>query len=506
MAAFRIAFGRIQQESNALTDVLTTLEDFERVHLKRGEDLLEACSAHNMEAEGFLKNAELSGFVQAMEQQGRGDVDLVPLTSAWAVSGGPLTKDTFETLSNEIIHGIRSAGNIDAIFLAMHGAMSVVGDKDPEGTLLMSIREEFGEELPIAITLDLHANLTTSKVEGTTILTAYRTNPHRDHKKVGFRAGTMLLQTLRQEVAPTSAWRSLPLVLGGGTTLDFLPPMRAIFGWMKKMEQNPKVLYLSLFMAHPWNDHPDMGWAVHVITDNAPELAEELADTLAEKAWGVRTKQPPEFPTIMEAIPMIRRSWLRRKFGCAVVCDASDVVGAGASGENTHLLASLLENGKGLQAYVPLRDAEAVDELWDKDAGEKVTLLVGGKLDPKWNVPLEVTGTVGLRKNTRHFGRAVVLDLGDIKLAITEAAPMVMDPEFFNELGMNLWAADVAVVKSFFPFRLYFWRYNRKSIYVRTRGATDFDAAKDIKLADPVYPFEDVSEWRPVDRRRRSQI
>lgn len=503
MPSYRIAFGRIQQESNALTDVRTTLEDFERVHIKSGQELLAACAPNGTEAEGFLKNAELSGFVEAVREQGRGEVELVPLVSAWAVSGGPLTKDTFATLSDQLINGIEEAGHIDAVFLAMHGAMCVEDDKDPEGTLLARIREKFGEKLPTAITLDLHGNLTVSKVTGSTIIAAYRTNPHRDHKKVGYRAGTLLLQTLREEVTPTSAWRSLPLVLGGGKTLDFLSPMRAIFAWMKKMEQNPKVLYLSLFMAHPWNDHPDMGWGVHVITDNDPDLAEKLADDLAHKAWEVREEQPPEFPTISEAIPMIRRSWFRRKIGCVVVCDASDVVGAGAAGENTHLLATLLKDGKGLRAYIPLRDAEAVETLWEKEPGDQVTLLVGGKLDPRWNNPIEVTGVVGLKKETRHFGRAVVFNLGDIELAITEAAPIVMDPGFYNDLGLNLWAADLAVVKSFFPFRLYFWRYNRKSLYVRTRGATDFDAARNIELTDAVHPFSEVNEWQPVDRRRR---
>ena len=33
------------------------------------------------------------------------------------------------------------------------------------------------------------------------------------------------------------------------------------------------------------------------------------------------------------------------------------------------------------------------------------------------------------------------------------------------------------MVKNFFPFLMFFLPYNRKTIFVRTHGTTDFDAA-----------------------------
>ena len=85
----RIAFGRINQETNALSSVPTTLDDFSAQHLRHGDELLAACARREMEAPGFIRNAELSGFVHAARQDG--EVELVPLWSAWAVPGGPLT-------------------------------------------------------------------------------------------------------------------------------------------------------------------------------------------------------------------------------------------------------------------------------------------------------------------------------------------------------------------------------------------------------------------------------
>ena len=67
----RIAFARLQQESNALSPATTTQEEFERNHFLKGAELLERCQKGAQEVEGFIKNAELSGFVQGVQDEGR---------------------------------------------------------------------------------------------------------------------------------------------------------------------------------------------------------------------------------------------------------------------------------------------------------------------------------------------------------------------------------------------------------------------------------------------------
>ena len=58
-------------------------------------------------------------------------------------------------------------------------------------------------------------------------------------------------------------------------------------------------------------------------------------------------------------------------------------------------------------------------------------------------------------------------------------------------------------MKNFFPFLLFFAPMNRKTIFVRTRGVTDFDAARELTFDGPVYPFDEIAEWRSTDARRR---
>lgn len=499
----RIAFARLSLETNALSPVHTTIADFERTHLVADPDeLLRRCGPDAAEAPGFVKHAELSGFLRAVDDW-PDPVELIPLFSAWTVPGGPLSSEAWMHFRSRLLDGLRQAGPLDGVFLSLHGALCVPGVDDPEATLLEAVRNLLGP-IPIGVTLDLHANLTPRKVRATSILGAYRTNPHRDHARVGRRVGELLLRTLTGQARPVAAWRTLPLLLGGGNCVDFLNPMRPLYRWMRKAEKDPRVLYVSLFQSQPWLDHPEVGWATHVVTDGDPELAERLAEELADLCWSVRHEQPPEFPDALDAIEQARQARWARRLGTVCMVDASDVVGAGGTGDNTRLLRALLEHATDLGAYFPLRDPVAVDVLWGACEGQRVQLPVGGSLDPDRNVPLPVIGRVRRKMHTDSFGRAVHLQVDHVQVVITEGANLVVKPRFYTQIGLDPWKADVVVVKSLFPFRLFFAPMNRYTLYVRTEGITDFDAAlREIPWETPLHPRDDIACWRPTDRRRR---
>jgi microcystin degradation protein MlrC len=498
----RIAFARVAQETNALSPVPTTLDDFRRTHLVEGEALLRGCTRGGDEAPGFLRDAELSGFVAAAREAEGVTVEPVPLFSAWAVPSGPLTRETFDALTARIVEGLRAAGDLDGLFLCLHGAMGVTGVRDPESALLRAAREALPGR-PVAVTHDLHANVTRARIEACEVLAGYLTNPHRDHFATGRRAGAALVRAVAGTARPTTAWRSLPMLLGGGTTVDLLPPMLPIFLRLRGALRDRRVLSANVYMCHPWNDDPDLGWSTVVTTDGEPRLAEDLADELAERCWEVRKVPPPRFPEASEAIAAARAARLARRLGVVCMSDVSDVVAAGGTGENTRLLAALLAEGSDLVSYVPLRDPAAVAALWDTPVGERVSVRVGGKLDPARNEALAVRGTVLRAQRMAGFERMVVLDLGAVKLVLTEGPALAMKPAFYEDVGLSVWKADVVVVKSFFPFRLYFLPMSRKTMYVRTKGITDFDAAFTLPFADAVWPRDQVDDWRPADRRRR---
>jgi microcystin degradation protein MlrC len=490
----RIAFARIMQETNALSPVRTELADF--AHSIEGEALL-AAATRGPEVAGFYRRAELAGFVDAARVAG---ATPVPVMSAWAMSGGPLSRACFASLEARLVEGLRAAGPVDAVYLALHGAMGVDGVRDPESRLLAAARAAAGG-VPIVASHDLHGNVTRARVDACDALVAYHTNPHRDHARTGRRAGALAIALARGE-RPHVAWRSLPMLLGGGMTLDFLAPMRGIFRGIRRAERRGEVLAASVFMVHPWNDDPELGWST-VVVGRDRAVAEALADELAERCWAVRDVRPPAFPGAREAIARARAARLRRRFGCVTIADASDVVAAGAPGDSTHLLRALVEDGAGLRAYAAVRDPVAVDELWPRRVGDAVSTTIGGRLDPASSTPLAVRGELVGRYERRGFGRNVVLAVADVRIVVTEGPAMVMRPSFYREVGLDPWRADIVVVKSFFPFLLFFLACSRMTIFARTRGATDLDAAFRLRFDGPIHPRDDVPDWRPRDAARR---
>jgi microcystin degradation protein MlrC len=272
---------------------------------------------------------------------------------------------------------------------------------------------------------------------------------------------------------------------------------------MRIAENSGEALGASTFMVHPWNDSPALGWSTIVVTDNDMPAADRLAEELAEMCWERRHEQPPEFSNASDAVAAARAAKWRRKLGCVTMSDASDVVTAGAAGDSTHLLRALIEEGGGMTTYAAVRDPNAIEMLWPRSEGDIVATTIGATLDPASSSPLPVRGTVVSKHERQGFGRTVVLAVDHVRVVITEGPSMVMRPSFYTEVGLDPWHADIVMVKNFFPFLMFFLPYNRKTIFVRTKGTTDFDAAFQLSFDGPMHPRDPVDDWHARDRLRR---
>ncbi len=496
----RIAYARVFHEGNAFSPLATTQKSFEDFHAFEGEALAEKCRLRGHELEGFLREAELSGFVQAARIAG--DVETVPLVSFMTVPSGKLTAECFAWIRERLAARLDAIGEVDGVYLALHGSMQVEGlDEAPEGVLIRDVKTHTGGK-PVGASFDLHGNLAPSIADPLTVLTAYRTNPHRDLFQTGFRAGTRLIRALRGHITPTHAWRKLPMLIGGGTTVDFLKPMRAVFSKMKRLERQPGVVSVHLFMVHPFNDAKDLGWAVHVTTDDDPALADRIADDLAEQVFALRHEPLPPFISAKEALAEVKKKRLAKRTGTISLVDTCDVVGAGAPGGNTHLLGALLED-QTLRVYVPVHDAAAVDACWNAPIGDEVDLVVRG-VDTGAGEPEVPIHAVIAARCENESGRVVRLDVGKVSIAITERLPLTIAPRFWREIGLSPWQADAIVQKTFFHYRFFYAAVNRGNIPVASAGPTSFTNFDRLTFDLPVWPQAEVSEWRGFDRARRA--
>ena len=108
----RIAVGQMFQETNTFSPRPTTLETFESVYLWRGDQLFSAFGDARVEIPAFLAVLQRAG------------IEPVPLVAANALASGAVTRAAFENLMTDVEARLTQAGAIDAVLLALHGAMS----------------------------------------------------------------------------------------------------------------------------------------------------------------------------------------------------------------------------------------------------------------------------------------------------------------------------------------------------------------------------------------------
>lgn len=501
----RIAYGRIFHEANAYSPLVTEREDFERFQAIDGEALSRATTLRGSEFPGYMPHAELTGFVQAARLAG--GVDTVPLASFMAIPSGPVSEACFAWLLDGLLTRLEAAlrdGPLDGVYLALHGSMEVVGlDEAPEAVILRRVRALVGASAKIAVSYDLHANLSSGLVDPVDVLVAYRTNPHWDLAPTGFRAGQRLIRALRGSIArPVHAWRKLPITLGGGATIDFLAPMRGVFKFMRDLEKDPRVVSASLFMVHPFTSAEDLGWAVHVSTDGDEALANELADKLADRAWAERAVELPPRRTPLQGMGDAAKS-LARKVGPVTFVDMDDIVGAGAPGGNTRILEALLDASAlgGMTALVPVHDPAAVRALAGKGIGDRVSVEVRGT-DGYEQPTVRLEGTLEARHDT-DFGQVVRVDAGTVKVALAERPPLPIHPKFWRELGVDPRKADIVVQKNFFHYRIFYALTSFAHVPVITEGATSFERVVSRPYPVPTHPRHALDDWRDADPKLR---
>ena len=120
----RVLIVECQQEVSSFNPVLSGYADFK---INRGVELLKARRGTQTFVGGALDVLEA-----------RRDVGTAPAYGAFACSAGPLAAADFDRLTTELLSALAAAAakGVDLVYFALHGAMSAVGEHDPEGFIL----------------------------------------------------------------------------------------------------------------------------------------------------------------------------------------------------------------------------------------------------------------------------------------------------------------------------------------------------------------------------------
>ena len=484
----RVAFGSFSHETNCFSAGMTDLAQFT---VLRGREMADSVRSTRAGVAGFLEEGEARGW------------EMLPLLSAGATPWGPVARNAFDHVVEQIILVIESSAPLDALLLSLHGAMIVEGRTDGEGELLARLREVVGGDLPILCTLDHHAQVTQAMVEHATALFPFDTNPHVDGKERAIEAAQCLARIAAGEWKPVVALGKPPMLPPTLRMLTAAGPLAETLALAFEWERDPRVINVGVCGGFPTGDFVDAGSSIIAITNDDPALAREIADSLAGDLYSRREAFRFSIPGAEEAVARA----LAAPRGPVVLADVSDNPGGGGSGETTALLAELLKQKAERAALAQIYDPAAVERCIDAGVGARFALTLGGWLDTRWSRPLEVEGTVRAitdgrfhpsgpmgRGSQADYGRMVRFDSGGVSVLLASKRKQTLDPAIFLSMGIDPMGCSVLAVKSRGHFRAAFTPIAAEIIEVLCPGAASPDLSnfKYEYVRRPIWPLDET--------------
>ena len=483
----RVLLAGLKHEVNTFVPGVTTLEDFRRRYLLEGAAVFGPARGSGQEIDGVIQVAKAEG------------IELVPAVAAYGGASRPVQDSAYTYVRDRAVaRAQQERGRIDGVILALHGAMATETSEDPEGELIAAVRDVIGPTLPIVVSFDMHCHLTEQKLRAADAIVGYHTHPHVDFVDTGMRAMRIMAQTLRREVRPVVVQRKIRMLTSAEHHNTSRPPMGEIFGRIAAMEQEPGILAATILATQPWMDVAELGWSAVVVADGDRALAQARADELARMAWDRRVRFLVRKTPIAEAVRQALAS-ADRPFVCA---DSADSVTGGAYGDGNILLRALLEMRYADTALLTLTDPEAAAACHTVGVGGEVTLALGGKLTPAFYQPVTVTGRVRKVTDGKYVcelpptpidvGRAAVLQVGGISLALSERPAPTIDQGIYRHLALDPRGTKIVQVKSPGGFRAIYGPFAARIFEIDTPGPTDSELTRlpFRKIRRPLWPFD----------------
>jgi len=378
----RVGLVSIQHESNTFLSGTTTLKNFHDDAFLLGDEirLQYESSAH-----------EIGGFFAGMDDAG---IEVVPLLFARAIPSGTIEQETADQLVSLMTAEVQKAGKLDGWLVAPHGAAVSAGERDFDGHWLSVLRSLVGTDVPVICTLDAHANLSERMVELCDATILYRTNPHVDQRERGLEAARLMARTLRGEVHPVQRGSFPRMAINIERQQTAVEPCASLYQYADRFLENPRVLSTSIVLGFPYADVTEMGTSFVVVTDNDPELAEQLVTQLADEAVRRREEFVSQLISVEKALDQAEQLP-----GPVCLLDMGDNVGGGSAADGTILLHAI--HRRKLSGFVCLSDPEAVERLSHAEPGDTLPgLSMGGKTDSLHGTPF----TADVRLVSRHGG------------------------------------------------------------------------------------------------------
>jgi microcystin degradation protein MlrC len=474
----RIAVGGFLHETNTFAPTKATYDDF--VHgggwpsMESGDGVLKVMRNINVGLAGFAGAADANGW------------ELVPTISCGASPSAHVTKDAFERIVKVMVDGIACAGPLDGVYLDLHGAMVTEHLDDGEGEILARVRKVIGKDLPLVVSLDLHANVTPEMVAHADALIAYRTYPHVDMADTGRASAKHLALLLGTRQRFAKAFRQLPFLIPISWQCTNDQPTKGIYERLAALESEA-VPTLSFAPGFPAADFEGCGPTVFAYGRTQAD-ADAAADTIAalvsshENDFDGRIYSPDD--GVRHAMELAKSA--KKPI---IIADTQDNPGAGGDSDTTGMLRALVRN-KASAATGVIYDPQSAKMAHEAGVGARVTLALGGKSGIPGDAPYQETFVVETLSDGKFIasgpyyggrdmdmGPSAALRIGDVRVVVSSRKAQLADQSMYRYVGIEPTEQAILVNKSSVHFRADFEPIAEKLLICAAPGAMPADPA-----------------------------
>jgi microcystin degradation protein MlrC len=423
-------------------------------------------------------NVPLGGFVGAAN-----GMELVPLLYAAAEPGGLVSTQAFDQITATLCERLADAGEIDAVYLDLHGAMVTDDFEDGEAEILRRVRAVVGPDLPIAVSLDLHGNLSPEFSELASCMTMYRTYPHIDMAATGARAAHLLMELLKHGKPFCTAFRQLDYIIPITAQSTRREPGGRLYASLDGLAAPDGVSSIDFAFGFPPADIYNCGTSVYACgTDQA------AVDAAADAMLAALQNAEDDFDTGLTAAPAaVRRAMEVNGAKPVILADPQDNPGAGAPGDATGLLAAMLnDNTHGVIGMI--WDAKTAAQAHKAGVGAMIDAQIGGQFPESGGPAISVRASVeqlsdgkflctgpmfgGMTANLGPCARLRVRQgAADVTIVVGSNRAQNADQAILRHIGANPEDFKVVAVKSAIHFLADYEPIAQEVIFSESPGA-----------------------------------
>ena len=417
----------------------------------------------------------------------------------------------FLELLDTITRRLRAALPVDAVYICSHGAGLTTEEDDPDGVLFERVREIVGPDVPIAATLDLHANVSDRMVRSIDVFIGYRTNPHLDMRERGAEAAAAIREMLGG-VKPQRALVRLPIVPPTVTMLTATGPYAEMIDFGQR-RMSPEIMNVSVMGGFAFADTAKNGLSVVVTARHDKRAAETLALDIAELGWANRARFYPAADLARRGCREGARGGPRPFAAGARLCRCRRQPGRRRARQHDFSAARLRRSG------CPRRAARRLLRSRSCRRGAPARSLARSsrrastgrrprnsqsRTPPRATVVSltdgKCVGRRGIYAGLRlELGPCAALQLGGVTVVVISHRVQCADPIFFEMMGLDIHSARSVVVKSRGHFRGGFDEFfgPGQIVEVDLPGLTSpmLSRFEWAVCRAPVIPLDDNVEW-----------